>query len=124
MLSVRRVLCPLVAVWLSCQVAAVALTPLAFWASAAADAARCTCPLGAERACPMHQKPVSGSKVCVMQGASDQATVLLSSLIAVVGLMPKSTPLIDHSLSSRFVTIDYQMTAEYSVPPDPPPPRA
>jgi hypothetical protein len=121
---VRRALGSLVAVSLSLQLAVVAITPLAFWGSSSVRAAECTCPLGVDAACPMHHKSAPVSKICVMQGAGDQATVWLTSLLSVVGLMPGSTHFVDGAPSRSLVIIERQLTAEHPVPPDPPPPRS
>jgi hypothetical protein len=123
MRSVRLALGPLVSVWLTCQLAAAGLTPLALSAgSADVNAVQCTCGQGVHATCPTHHRPAPGSKICVMRGTSDQAT-LLTSLFGIVGLMPGSTPLLDRAPSGRLAIIESQMTAEHPVPPDPPPPR-
>jgi hypothetical protein len=132
MTSLRRVLSPLVGLWLCCQLGAVALTPLAFWARMSAEAATCICPLGADAACPMHHKPgadtkaetKTGTKICAMQSTTSEATTLLTSLFAGTGLMPESVSLIDRATSGTFAILEPQMTARHPVPPDPPPPRA
>lgn len=124
MRRVRRALGSLAAVSLFLQLAVLAITPLALWGSSSVHAAECVCPLSVDAACPMHHKSAPVSKICVMQGAGDQSTVWLTSLLSVVGLVPGSTHFVDCVPSRRLVIIEPQLAAEHPVPPDPPPPRS
>jgi hypothetical protein len=131
MTRVRRVL-SLVALWLCCQLAAQALMPVVFWASVSAEAATCVCPLGADATCPMHHKPEAdtkadtqtGKKICAMQSTTSEATTLLTSLFAAIGLMPESVSLIEPATPGPLAIVEPQLTARHPVPPDPPPPRS
>src|SRR6266852_2464591 len=81
----RRVLGPIAAIWLVCQVATLALVPALLGASLA----ECVCTHGAEATCPMHHKTPTGSpKVCVMQSETTSVPATLNSLFSVAGLVP------------------------------------
>jgi hypothetical protein len=125
MMHVRRALGTVAAIWLSCQLATLALTPVMLWAgSTDVHAQECTCAHGADALCPMHHKSAPGSKPCVMQSTSDHAAVVSMSLFGIVGVVPGSVATTHAAPSGRLAIVESQMTAERPVPPDPPPPRA
>ena len=128
MTRLRRVLVPLAAMWLSCQLGTVALAPVVLWVSAAdPTAAECTCGHGADAMCPMHhhQSPDGPSSHCSMQAATETGTGVLTSLVGAAGPIPESTPsLIAPVPSMRVSPAGVDVRGERPVPPDPPPPRA
>lgn len=128
MTRVRRALAPLAAMWLSCQIATVALVPVALWVSAAdPHAAECTCGHGADAMCPMHHHKPTGNTNgnCAMQAANSPATAVLTALVGVAGLIPEATgSFVAPVPSTRVRTSDADVRGERPVPPDPPPPRA
>src|SRR5438105_10204717 len=116
----RQFLGVVAAVWLSCQLGTVALTPIAFWVNASDGDAACACTNGADAICPMHHKSApAGSKVCVMQSASNHA-LLLTSLFSVAGLMPRSTAFAEPTQSTRVTVGDHPSPTARPIPPDPP----
>jgi hypothetical protein len=124
MKRLRRVLGPLATLWLCCQVTTATFTPIVLWAtSTSADVEQCTCPHRADADCPMHPKTAPGSKVCLIRGLPDSATVTLRSLLSLTGLLPGS----QHAFADRPTQspeiIDILMVTERPLPPDPPPPR-
>jgi hypothetical protein len=127
MTRLRRALAPLAALWLSCQIGAVALVPVALWVSAAdPHAAECTCGHGADVMCPMHRhKPTGDPKShCSMQASNETGTGVLTTIVGAGGLIPESTPSLVAPASSINVSpTDVDVRGERPVPPDPPPPR-
>jgi hypothetical protein len=125
MTRLRRALGVVAAVWLFCQVVAVALAPIAVaTASTDGSAAECTCTHGENASCPMHHKRASGSTICVMQNATGEATVLLTTLFGLAGLTSPPVVLAVPVQPGRVALTDPQMIAAHPTPPDPPPPRA
>jgi hypothetical protein len=128
MMRLRRALAPIAAIWLSCQLGAVALVPVALWAGAAAErTAGCTCGHGTHAMCPMHHhKPAgSSSSTCSMQPVNSGPSAVLTVLVGPPGFIPGSpSSLVVPDLSTRIAHVDAGVRGERPVPPDPPPPRA
>src|SRR5258708_9436 len=128
MTRLRRLLAPLAAIWLSCQIGTVALVPAAMWISAAdPHAAECTCGHGADARCPMHRHKPAGnsSSHCSMQATNGAGTAVLTTIFGVAGLIPESAPLLVAPVPSTSVSpADVDVRGERPVPPDPPPPPA
>src|SRR4030095_6641574 len=94
MAHLRRLLAPLTAIWLVCQVGTVALVPVALWRTAAdAHAVECTCGHGhgATAMCPMHHKQAGQSAPCAMQATNSTGTAVLTTLIGLPGFIPHAT---------------------------------
>jgi hypothetical protein len=125
MTQLRRVLAPLTAVWLFCQIGAVALVPVALWITTAdPHAAECTCGHGPGIMCPMHHKPAGESVPCAMKAANNSGAAVLQTLVGATGLVPEPPRSIEPALpSARARTLDVDVVGERPVPPDPPPPR-
>ena len=126
MRHLRRVLAPVTAIWLFCQIGSVALVPVALWTSAAdLDAEACTCGHGPGAMCLMHHKPAGESVPCAMQAANNSGAAVLNTLVGTAGLVPEpprsSQPA---APSARVRALDVHVDGERPVPPDPPPPRA
>jgi hypothetical protein len=126
MTHLRRVLAPVTAIWLCCQVGTVALVPVALWITAAdPHGTECTCGHGLGAMCPMHHKPAAGSEECVMRAANSPAAAVLTSLVGVVGLIADPTRSIQPAMPSVYrQRADVDRAGQRPVPPDPPPPRA
>jgi hypothetical protein len=124
MAMLRRVLAPLTAVWLCCQLASVTLVPVAMWTTA--PRAGCACAHGSGAMCPMHHKPAGRSAPCVMQAATIPGTALLTTFAGLVGIATErtSSPVEPPIAVAYPRTADVRVTGEVPVPPDPPPPRA
>src|ERR1700674_3330794 len=88
MTRLRCALGPVAGAWLVCQIAPLLVAPAAFWV---ADQLACTCPHGADGACPMHKQTAS-STTCLVRSVDDSGTAVLSSLLGPVGLVPVPTP--------------------------------
>ena len=124
MAHLRRVLAPLTAIWLCCQVGTVALVPVALWITADPHGAECTCGHGLGAMCPMHHKPSGDSEQCSMRSASGSGEAVVASLFGMIGLVARPTRSIQPAQPSAFRnTGDVQVADERPVPPDPPPPR-
>ena len=121
---VRRVLAPVTAIWLCCQIGTLALVPVAQWITTVnAHGSECTCGHGPGAMCPMHHKPTGGSARCAMQAANSGAAIL-TLFAGTVGLITQPTYSIQPPLSSEYLRIaDVHGAGERPVPPDPPPPR-
>jgi len=123
----RRVLAPLTAIWLFCQIGTVALVPVAVWFSAAdAHPEECTCGHGHGQAamCPMHHKSGGKSARCAMQAANSSGAAVFQTLIGTAGLVPEPADSIQPAVpSARARALDVHIAGERPVPPDPPPPR-
>ena len=125
MTHLRRLLVPVTAVWLLCQVGTLALVPVALWITAAdPHAAECTCGHGAGAMCPMHHKPAGGSAPCAMQAANGSGTAVLTTLTGTAGLIAQPPHSIQPPTSTPHArAADFHVAGERPVPPDPPPPR-
>src|ERR1700682_2940492 len=121
MTRLRRALGPVAGAWLVSQIAPLLVAPAAFWV---ADQLACTCPLGADGACPMH-KPTASSTPCLVRGVDDDTgTAVLSSLFGPVGLVPvPALPMAPVVMGASSPGEPAPVT-DRSRPPDPPPPRA
>ena len=128
MTHLRRVLAPVTALWLFCQIGTVALVPVALWVGAAGrHAAECTCGHGEDAKCPMHRHKPAGdpNSHCSMQASNEAGAGALTTIVSVAGLLPESTPSLVAPLPSTNVSpTDVDVRGERPVPPDPPPPRA
>jgi hypothetical protein len=127
MSHLRRVLGPVTAIWLFCQVGTVALVPVALWITAAdAHAGECTCGHGLGAMCPMHHKPASGGpEQCAMRAANGGGAAVLVSVVGVVGLVADPPRSIQPAVpSARPKIADVHVAGVRPVPPDPPPPRS
>ena len=126
MTHMRRVLAPVTAIWLFCQIGSVALVPVALWATAVdSHAEGCTCGHGAGAMCLMHHKPAGDSAPCAMQAANNSGAAVLNTLVGTAGLVPEPGCSIEPALLSASArTLDVHVVGERPVPPDPPPPRA
>jgi hypothetical protein len=125
MTPLRRLLAPVTAIWMFCQIGTVALVPVALWVTATdPHAAECTCGHGPGAACPMHQKPSGKSARCVMQAANGSGAAVLTTFVGMAGLVPEPTSSIQPAIpSAHHDGTDVQIVGERPVPPDPPPPR-
>jgi hypothetical protein len=124
--QLRRVLAPVAALWLFCQVGTVALVPVALWVTATdPHSAECTCGHGLGAMCPMHHKPSSDAAECAMRAANGPGAAILASLVGVAGLAAEPARSIQPAAPSTFSGLaDAHVAGERPVPPDPPPPRA
>ena len=120
MARLRCALGPVVVAWLVCQIAPLMVAPAALWL---ADQLACTCPHGADGACPMHSQPASPTP-CLIRGVDDNATAVLSSLFDTVGLVP--VPALPRApvVMRTSAPAEPAPVTDRSLPPDPPPPRA
>src|SRR5262245_8820593 len=126
MTLMRRVLGPITAFWLCCQIGTVASVPLALWiATSAPHAEECTCGHADGMMCPMHHKPTGRSAPCGMQAANSSETAVVTTLVGVAGLISEPILSIRSANPSMHVLPgDVRVVADYPVPPDPPPPRS
>ena len=126
MSQLRRVLAPVTAIWLSCQVGTLALAPIALWFTAAdPHGVECTCGHGAGAMCPMHHKPIDESESCTLQAANLPGSAVLTAITGITGLVPVSMTSIGPATSTKRVSnADVQVEGRRPIPPDPPPPRA
>jgi hypothetical protein len=110
--------------WLIMQ-AALLISPsvVLLGASHEQAATECTCTHGDHAICPMHHRPVPGSRVCLI-GSADNTLATLGSLFQAAGLMPAVTSApVPETMPAA--SIDSTSTITFrSVPPDLPPPRA
>jgi hypothetical protein len=72
----------------------------------------------------MHHKTAAGSKVCVMQSLTTDATAALNALFGVAGLLPAPPPAIAPVPTANPVLVECSTATQRPSPPDPPPPRA
>jgi hypothetical protein len=127
MAILRRVLAPLTAIWLCCQLASVTLVPVALWITAATpEAAACACGHGAGATCPMHHKPAGGTAPCAMQAATSPGTAVLTTFAGLLGLVADrpSSSIPRPAAAAPPLAGDVRVAGQDPVPPDPPPPRA
>ncbi len=125
MTHLRRVLAPVTALWLFCQIGTVALVPVALWITAAdPHAAECSCGHGPDVMCPMHHKPAGRSARCAMQAANSSGAAVLTTLVGMAGLIDEPMRSIQPATQSQYPrAADVHVAGERPVPPDPPPPR-
>ena len=126
MTHLRRVLGPLTAIWLCCQVGTVALVPVALWVTASdPHGVECTCGHGLGAMCPMHHKPADESAPCAMKAANGPEAAVLASLVGMIGLAVEPTRSIQPATPSPHARLaDADVVGQRPIPPDPPPPRA
>lgn len=127
MSRLRRVLAPLTALWLVCQVGTLALVPAMLRANpVSAHATECTCGHGDGLLCPMHHhQPADKPTPCSMQAGDHSAAAVLTALAGIAGFMAQPTSSIQAPLSvTHWHAADARATGPRPVPPDPPPPRA
>jgi hypothetical protein len=124
MTRVRLVLGPIAAGWLVCQAATLTLAPaLLLFGLLDSRLTECTCTHGADANCPVHHRATAGSRVCVMQGLTTDATATLNVLFGIVGLVPAPALTICPVPTASSVLLECSMVTGQPVPPDPPPPR-
>jgi hypothetical protein len=121
----RRLLGPLAALWLSAQLGAIAIVPPALWISApTAHATACSCGHGADDFCPMHHPRDGRSSRCAMQARDGSGAAIVTTLIALTGITPDSSPAPEPPAASAPVhAASRHAIGERPIPPDPPPPR-
>jgi hypothetical protein len=126
MSRLRRVLAPLTALWLLCQVGTLALVPSMLQGSAAAaHATECTCGHGDGSMCPMHHHQPGGPVQCSMQPVHHSGTAVLTAVAAIVGFIAQPAGSIEPPRSvAHWHATDARAIGQRPVPPDPPPPRA
>ena len=126
MTHLRRVLGPVTALWLCCQVGTITLAPVALWLTAAdPHGVECTCGHGAGAMCPMHHKPADQSGSCAMQAANLPGSAVLTVITGIAGLVPASMISIGPaSVANRAPNAEVHVDGRRPIPPDPPPPRA
>src|ERR1700676_2316094 len=118
MTRLRCALGPVITAWLVCQIAPLMVAPAAFWV---ADQLACTCPPGADGACPMH-KQTTGSPSCLIRGVD--GTAVLSSLLGPAGLLPVPAPPMAPVLVGTSSPAGLSPVTVRPRSPDPPPPRS
>lgn len=124
MTRLRRILGPITAVWIACQVAGLATAPVVVWISTAEMLLECTCSHGDHAVCPMHHKSDPDSKRCLMRSAQDSSTASLGSLFGGVGLTPVLSTTGEPVPTAAVILTKVTTKSLGSDPPDPPPPRA
>jgi hypothetical protein len=128
MTRVRRLLAPLAAIWLSCQIGTVAFVPVAMWVSLSrSHASACTCEHRADAMCQMHRHEPAGNSTshCSMQSSNGNGMAVLTTILGIAGLIPESAPSVVAPVPSTSVSpADVDVRGERGVPPDPPSPRA
>jgi hypothetical protein len=126
MTQLRRVLAPVIAIWLFCQIGSVALVPVALWMTGAdVHGAECTCGHGAGAICPMHHKPTGGDPApCAIKAATGSGAAVVTTLAGTAGLIADPIRSIQPAIPSEHpLAADVHAAGERPVPPDPPPPR-
>src|SRR5262245_35438860 len=124
MAHLRRVLAPVTAIWLFCQVGTVALVPVTQWIPAVeAHGPECPCGHAPGSIGPMHHKPTAGAARSATPAATTEAAGL-TLLAGTVGLITQPIRSIRPPLSSESLrNADVDRAGERPVPPEPPPPR-
>jgi hypothetical protein len=122
MVRLRRILGPITATWLACQVAGLTAAPMVFWIAAPADVVGCTCAHGDHAMCPMHHRPASGTR-CAMQATHGGGTAILSTLLSGVGIITPVTVAVVPAPITAVSRFDLRPASFRPAPPDPPPPR-
>ena len=125
MSRLRRVLAPLTALWLLCQVGTLALVPgMLHGKPAAAHATECTCGHGAGLMCPMHHHQPAGPMRCSMRAVDYSGTAVLTALAGIGGFISQPAGSIQPPVFvTHRPTADALAIGQRPVPPDPPPPR-
>jgi hypothetical protein len=126
MICVRRLLGSFVAAWLTCQTAALGLTPnLVVWFGVTdVSLMVCTCGHGADATCPMHHHgTANGSRRCVMRSMNDHGTAVLASVFGLLGFLTAHAQDTMLTSSERAISIEPSIGIDRPTPPDPPPPR-
>jgi hypothetical protein len=123
MRQLRRVLGPLAGSWLFCQIATLTVPPVTLGLRSASEL-ECTCPQGADSACPMHhQKTPAGARQCLLRSAADGAPSVLTSLLGPLGYLPSVTTPIRPVVGDSALVGEFTMVCDTVLTPDAPPPR-
>ncbi len=123
---VRSILRPLAGIWLACQVAAFALTPVAICcAPADANAAvpECCQNVKPGQECPMHHR-TEGSPSCRMCGTGHRSDLALLSLSGGLGIVPRTLVLTHAPAPAVVVTAAVPQSLSRADRPEAPPPRS
>ena len=127
MSRLRRLLAPLTALWLLCQVGTLGLVPAMLRGnSPVAHAAECTCGHGDGSMCPMHHHQPGGTPIqCSMQAVDHSSTAVLTVVASIAGFIAQPAGSIQPPASLVHLhAADARAIGSRPVPPDPPPPRA
>jgi|SRR5262245_4836343 len=121
MTGVRHARALLTSLWLVMQTALL-VSPSIVLLTAHEETTECTCAHGDHAICPMHHRPATGSKICLIGGV-DNALATLGSLFQAAALIPSVTPAPVPATTS-IASISSILTIPFrSDSPDPPPPR-
>ena len=121
MLNFRRFLVPVTAAWLLLHVTGTTIVVLG--AGSSASEIVCTCAHGNDHgSCPMHGRPKDSAR-CRLQSTHNDLAMALLSMVGPLTLPSTSTSTI--ALVSAAIPSGYDTTLpiDWTVPPDPPPPR-
>jgi hypothetical protein len=123
-LKFRGLLVPLTAIWLSLHLmVGTGMTIMVLLSGSATSDIVCTCAHGADHgSCPMHRAP-SDSTRCRLQSTSDDLGLAVRSMLGPLAL--PATPVREVAEASAPVPKGYDSTLplDWTVPPEPPPPR-
>ena len=122
MARLRRVLHRVAVTWLLCQAATLTLAPAALLFGSTEQVLECTCTHGDHAICPMHHKPVPGTKICLMRGTGD-STVAVFSWLSTIGLVPAAEGSLVAERQPIPRSVEFPTPALRYTPPDSPPPR-
>ena len=123
MIRFRRILSRIAVAWLVCHATTLTLGPMHLWLGSGDAVMECKCAHGDHAFCPMHHKPASGSRLCVIGSQSDDGMVVRVSLFSGIGLLPALTSAARPETQPAFVLAESSTVSLRPAPPDPPPPR-
>ncbi len=112
------------AVWLLSHVAMLAATPILISQMSVEDStASCSCPHTGEAACPMHHRPTSSGRVCLLRAVQTNGTAAMHALFDVIGFEGLSTQLPGPIERVRRFPPNRAIALARPSSPDAPPPR-
>ena len=124
-LKFRGLLAPLTAIWLSLHILGVTgATIMVLVSGITSSDIVCTCAHGADHgSCPMHRTPADSTR-CRLQSAEDDLGLALTSMPGPLTLPAASVRAVAEA--SAFLPKGYDSTlpSDWTVPPEPPPPRS
>jgi hypothetical protein len=123
--TIRHLLVPLTATWLSLHLLVITGTVVVGFASGSSlSDIVCTCAHGADHgSCPMHGSQQDSTR-CRLQGTQDDlGTALMAALGPLVLPIPSNITTVDASSPGPIGAV-LPLPSDWILPPEPPPPRA
>jgi hypothetical protein len=123
-MRLRRLLGPLAAVWIACQLCFLVGGPIALVARVADEEPECTCTHGDHAMCPMHHRSSGLPQGWCAIGCDEGAEAgVLASVTGAPGILHSTPRVVDPPSTTTLGEVTSTTAIARPSPPDPPPPR-